>query len=201
MDQTVVLSLTEKGSDEVLHRTCKLGIKLRSVLLLLNRPQTVQFTLQKSVFPKDEILAAIDTLLNDGFIVQKAGQPEDLAIKEAEAPRPAVAATAAAAPTGITKPATAPLPKAPGAQSAQAPSSEFGLSDEIILSEAKFLLIDFCVDCFGMQSEKLTEDIRSCRSSAALNLVLKEIVAMTGKHKPDQINALKEAIRKANETA
>ena len=196
MDQTVVLSLTEKGSDEVLHRTCKLGIKLRSVLLLLNRPQTVQFTLQKSVFPKDEILVAIDALLNDGFIAQKAGLPGEPAIKEAEVPRPA---GAAAASTVTPKPA--PLPKAPGAQPAQAPSGEFSLNDEIILSEAKFLLIDFCVDCFGMQSEKLSEDIRSCRSSAALNLLLKEIVALTSKQKPDQVNALKEAIRKANETA
>ena len=111
------------------------------------------------------------------------------------APLHAVSGFAQMAASQATAPAAA-APKAPPVA-----VGEFDLDEEIILSEAKFLLIDFCVDCFGMQSEKLTEDIRGCKTVGALRSLVKELLAMVSQHKPDQMNAFRDTIRKVNETA
>ena len=188
MDHTATLHLTDKGTDEVANRTFKLGIKLRSVLLLLHKPQTVEFALHKSVFPEEEVIGVIDSLVKEGFVQLEAGKP----VAAAESPPPAAA------------PAAASQPAAPAAPAAPKPASavgEFELDEEIIISEAKFLLIDFSVDCFGMQSEKLTEDIRACKTVSALRALVKELLAMVHKLKPAQLDAFRDTIRKVNETA
>ena len=41
MDSNTSLALTAKGVEEVKHRTCKLSIRKRSVLLLLETPHRV----------------------------------------------------------------------------------------------------------------------------------------------------------------
>ena len=196
MDHTATLHLTDKGTDEVAHRTFKLGIKLRSVLLLLHKPQTVEFALHKSVFPEEEVIGVIDTLVQEGFVQLEAGKPTEAEKPKAPAaPLHAVSGFAQMAASQATAPAAA-APKAPPVA-----VGEFDLDEEIILSEAKFLLIDFCVDCFGMQAEKLTEDIRACKAVGTLGNLLKELITMVSKQKPDQLNALRETVRKINETA
>ena len=196
MDHTATLHLTDKGTDEVAHRTFKLGIKLGSVLLLLHKPQTVEFALHKSVFPEEEVIGVIDTLVQEGFVQLEAGKPAEAEKPKAPAaPLHAVSGFAQMAASQATAPAAA-APKAPPVA-----VGEFDLDEEIILSEAKFLLIDFCVDCFGMQSEKLTEDIRGCKTVGALRSLVKELLAMVSQHKPDQMNAFRDTIRKVNETA
>ena len=191
MDQSAILRMTDKGTDEVAHRTFKLGIKLRSVLLLLSKPQSVQYAFQKSVFPKEEVQEAIDALVQQGFVVLEDAPPASAA--------PSAPAAAPAAPPAPA----APVPLAAQAAAAQpaAMRDDWHLDPEIILSEAKFLMIDFCVDCFGMQAEKLTEDIRACKAVGALGNLLKELIIMVGKQKPDQLNALRDTVRKINETA
>ncbi|SDG94448.1 hypothetical protein [Propionivibrio dicarboxylicus] len=177
MDHSAVLHLTEKGADEVAHRTCKLGIKLRSVLLFLQHPQSIAFTLQKSVFPEADILDAIDKLASDGFIVVEA--------PPAAAPRhnASIASPQSAIATPETK------------------AADFAIGDDILLSEARFLLIDFCVDCFGMAAEKFTDDLRACKSVSALRAVLKELLPLVGAQKPEQLPALRDTIRAINDTA
>ena len=191
MDQSAILRMTDKGTDEVAHRTFKLGIKLRSVLLLLSKPQSVQYAFQKSVFPKEEVQEAIDALVQQGFVVLEDAPPASAA--------PAAPAAAPAAPPAPA----APVPPAAQAAAAQPAGmrDDWHLDPEIILSEAKFLMIDFCVDCFGMQAEKLTEDIRACKAVGTLGNLLKELITMVSKQKPDQLNALRETVRKINETA
>ena len=189
MDPAAKLLLTDKGADEIAHRTFKLGIKLRSVLLLLQHPQTVEFTVQKSVFPKEEIVGAIGTLLESGFIAPDPAGQSGGEVGSAEKP------PAAAALSPLTN-APAATPVAPALT-----ASDLTLNDEIMLSEAKFLLIDFCVDCFGMQCEKLTDDIRVSKSIGGLRVVLKELASAIGTHKPAQLITLREIVRQINETA
>ena len=195
MDQSAFLRITDKGTDEVAHRTFKLGIKLRSVLLLLHQPHSVQVTIQKSVFPKEEIVEAIDALVQQGFVTVEAAPPDAAlqATAAPAAPKPAPVAQPAPAQQAAATPAAAPK--------AAAASDSWDLEAEIILSEAKFLLIDFCVECFGMQSESLTDDIRACKSVNALSQLLRELIGLVKKQKPDQLIALQETVRKINETA
>ena len=195
MNQTAILHITDKGADEVSHRTYKLGIKLRSLLLLLGKPQSVQYAFQKSVFPKEEIEEAIGALVQQGFVELKDGPQESISIQE-----PA-AALEVAIPT--LQKQSSPTATAASASPAAAalPRGDWEIDPEIILSEAKFLLIDFCVDCFGMQSEKLTEDIRACKTPATFGNLLRELVGMVSAQKPDQIGKLKATVRSINETA
>ena len=54
MDSNTSLALTAKGVEEVKHRTCKLSIRKRSVLLLLETPHRVDHLLQKTVLQPEE---------------------------------------------------------------------------------------------------------------------------------------------------
>jgi hypothetical protein len=91
---------------------------------------------------------------------------------------------------------------------ALAPSISAGISlknlqldDEIILSEAKFLLSDFCVDSFGTQSKGFGEDIRACHDVAHIRQCLQKIFELTTKHCPEQLPKLLEIVKEINETA
>lgn len=80
-------------------------------------------------------------------------------------------------------------------------SNRFHLKDEIVLPEAKFLMIDFWVDCFGMESESFTEAIQACESVRDLGGCLGSIVAAVEEQCPDQMPALNKLIREINATA
>lgn len=77
---------------------------------MLDKLQTVENVLHKSVFPKEEIVSDIQELIRDGFVAISGA---DTAVQAAEA-------------TGS--------------------HGKLNLDDEIIVSEAKFLLTDFAVD-------------------------------------------------------
>lgn len=182
MDLSTTLYLTAKGADEIAHRTMRLGIRARCVLLLLAHPQSIEFVLQKSVFPDAEIIEAIDTLAQTGFIaltpeVACASAPGDASLRSGAAP-------VAAKSDSVT----------PG-------SDDAALDEEINLPEARFLLIDFCVDCFGMQAEALSEAIRNSKSVGALRVELSELQGMINAQKPEQQEALRDIIRAINATA
>ena len=82
-----------------------------------------------------------------------------------------------------------------------APPQSLNLDDEIILSEAKFLLSDFCVDSFGTQSKGFGEDIRACHDVEHIRLCLNQIFDLTGKHCPDRLPRLLEIVKEINDTA
>jgi len=82
-----------------------------------------------------------------------------------------------------------------------ASAKDLKLDDEIILSEAKFLLSDFCVDSFGTQSKGFGEDIRACHDVEHIRQCLDKIFELTGKHCPDQLPKLFAIIKEINETA
>lgn len=170
MDLSASLHLTPKGEDEVKHRTNKLDVRKRSLLLLLEQPRTLEHLLKKTVLHPEEADGEVQSLLRDGFI--------------------AAGGAAAGAAPGL---AAAQPPSAPGAG--------FQLNAEIVVSEAKFLLIDFCVDSFGTNSETFCNDIRACHSVAAISASLGVIVAAAGKQCPDRLPALRKLIEEINATA
>ncbi len=167
------LNLTAKGREEVEHRAYKLDIKRRSVLLLLDKPHTIAEVLRTTVFPEEEILEGIQLLVRDGFI--------ELAREGAQPP----AAT----------PPPSPPPHAP------ASAGGLRLDDEIMLSEAKFLLVDFCVDSFGTDSQAFVDQIRASKTVRELESYLKQVFDATKKLCPDRLPILAGVVKEINETA
>ena len=170
MDSSSKVHITQKGVDEVARRVFKLGIKKRSVLIQLTQPVTINHLLQKTVFPKNEIVEAIQSLAEEGFVAID-GYVASQAVSQ-DIPKPS-----------------------------KTIENSFELGNEIILSEAKFLLIDFCVDCFGTQSEALAAAIRACKDAPQFGLLLKKLASVVEKQYPGQLPALRIVIRRINETS
>lgn len=173
MDLSANLNLTQKGEDEVKRRAYKLSMRKRSVLILLDKPKPVEQVLTKCVFPRNEVIEEIEALIQDGFISLGGGG-------DVNAARPA-----------------APVPQAV----APAASGTFHLDDEIIVSEAKFMLTDFSVDSFGTQSQGFVDAIRACKKVQDVRLCLSGILAATEKQCPNRLPVLLGLIKEINETA
>ena len=180
MDLSASLNLTEKGLDEVKRRMYKLSIRKRSVLILLEQPHTVEHLLQKTVLHRDELMLEIEILVRDGFLAI-GGSPSV---------------------SSQTAPASAPAPGRP-ADPVVIPGDDslFHLDEEIILSEAKFLLTDFCVDSFGTQSQAFVDEISVCRSPESLGNCLRKIFSAANTQCKDRLPTLISLIKTINETA
>ena len=72
------------------------------------------------------------------------------------------------------------------------------LANGVVLSEAKLLLIDFCIEHFGMRSGNLIKIIVKSTTIDVLNNLLIKLAKLTAKLKPDQLGTLGEIVRKAN---
>ena len=168
-----MLQLTPKGEDELKHRTHRLSVRKRSLLLLVEHPRTLGDLFKKTVLHQEEVAGEVQSLLNDGFI-SVAGK------------------------NGSAR----PVPPTPS-RAEKPPSSAggFQLNDEIVISEAKFLLIDFCVDSFGTHSDTFCHDIHGCHSVAAVAKCVGAIVAAAGKECPDRLPVLVKVIEEINATA
>ena len=77
----------------------------------------------------------------------------------------------------------------------------FELNDAIVLSEAKYLLIDFCVDSFGTHAQTLADGIRVCKTPESLAKSLQTIAEAAEKQCPDRLPALFQILQEINETA
>jgi len=162
------LYLSRKGEEELKTRIHKLGMKKRSLLILLDRPQIVADVLNKSVLQEAECLEELQSLLREGFISDDSAQSVQ--------------------PTGLTKPAAAV-------------QGGLYLVEEIVLSEAKFLLVDFCVDHFGTQSQRFVDDIRRSADLGGIRQCLAQVAEQVEKNHPKQRGTLTELVREINETA
>lgn len=164
MDLSASLSLTPKGVDEVSNRTCKLGVRQRGILLLLGKPQTLEYIFIKlQIFDHEEIMEVISNLSNEGFVEVRGG-----------------AMPRATAPTS---------------------GRNIQLQDGIIISEAKFLLVDFCVDSFGKHAQKLMDELDGCKNEKHLQTCLKNIHAAIEEHNPSRLAVLLKVITDINATA
>ena len=95
----------------------------------------------------------------------------------------------------------AELPAVPDPAVAEAPVGGMHLDEEVMLSEAKFLLVDFCVDSFGTQSQAFVDEIRECRSAKDLDVYLRTIVTATRKNCPHRFATLTSVVDEINATA
>jgi hypothetical protein len=170
VDASITLYNTPKGTDEIQHRTHKLNIKKRSLLILLETPHTIEEVMRKTVFPHNEVADEILALIQEGFIRQ--GSSDE-----------------------------APSLGSAGSQGPSASPQMLQLDNEIILSEAKFLLSDFCVDSFGTQSKGFAEDIRACQDVDHIRQCLNKIFALTSKHCPEHLPRLLDIVKEINDTA
>jgi hypothetical protein len=75
------------------------------------------------------------------------------------------------------------------------------LADGFVLSEAKFLLIDFCVDSFGTQAQAFINQIEGCKNPSGLQLYLNNIHAAIQNKYADRLPVLMKAIVEINKTA
>ena len=164
MNLSASVSLTPKGVDEALNRTYKIHIRQRSVLILLAKPQSVEYILQKQqLFKQDEVFEIINQLINEGFVEINGG----------------------------------------GMQRSSAPiaGGNMQLLEGIIISEAKFLLVDFCVDSFGTKSQAFVDEIGGCKNEKSLQLSLGNIYSAIETQSPDRLPLLMKIVAEINATA
>ena len=86
MDALTTLHITAKGEAEVKHRTHKLSMKKRSVLILLDKPKTLEQLLSKTVLHPDETLGEIEALMRDGFVDAWGSIPDAETVPAKNAP-------------------------------------------------------------------------------------------------------------------
>ena len=96
----------------------------------------------------------------------------------------------------IVRPAATVSPAVPSVS-----NEKLHLDDEIIVSEAKFMLTDFSVDSFGTQSQAFVDAIRACKKVQDIRLCLSGILAATEKQCPNRVPVLLGLINEINETA
>jgi hypothetical protein len=176
MNPSQSISLTQKGVDEVSKRVYKLSMKKRSVLILLQEARTIQYVLDRAVLDAKELLDEIVDLGKEGFL--KLGGEN--------------------ASVGVSVPSNkAEQPKISPAR------LEGGLDihEEIILSEARFLMVDFCVDVFGTGSQTFVDKLGSCKSVGQFTECVKQICEATKSKHPEKIQAFEVVLKEINKTA
>lgn len=172
MNLSANLYITAKGEDEIKRRVYKLDMKKRSLLILLARPQSIEYLTSKSVLPPQEFSATVNSLIQDGFIA-----------------------------TGDSAAVFVPArPSSPATQPPEA-GSTIHIEDDVVISEAKFLLTNFCVDSFGTDSQEFVDTIRSCKSVGDIRYHLSTIYAAAEMRCPAQIPTLQNVVREINATA
>jgi len=87
------------------------------------------------------------------------------------------------------------------AEAAAPSAADLRLQDGIIVAEAKFLLVDFCVNSFGTQSQMFTDEIGKCKNEQSLRVCLKNIYAVTQDSCPDRLPSLLKTVAEINQTA
>lgn len=72
------------------------------------------------------------------------------------------------------------------------------LEDAVAVSQARFALSDFCLDCFGLNAQPLIDAIGRCSSTDKLQIVLDSIAGTVRKEYPEKYSALTMCIRDIN---
>jgi hypothetical protein len=81
------------------------------------------------------------------------------------------------------------------------PVDGLDLKHGIFLSEARFLLTDFCVDVLGAGSEKLTTGVENANGVDGLRDCLRDIAALIAQEHPAALPTLHGIVLAINETA
>lgn len=183
--------LTLKGTEELTARTYRLDLKLRNLLFQIQRgTATVEALLQNSLFPREEVVEKLRMLLKDQFVALGNGG--------AAAPAKAPGTITRAPPTleiNETLESAGPVTRSRGAA-----SPFLTLHPEVSLSQARFVLCDFCLDVFGMTAQEIIDPINACTDVAALQHVLDRISMQLQRSAPDQVQSLAARVKEINDT-
>jgi hypothetical protein len=188
------LMLTLKGAEELSQRTHRLDLKLRNILFLIQKgTPTIDAILQNSIFPQDEVIEKLRGLVKERFVEVNAGaapagaaSPSESVVAEA---RPATLGNAVD-PTTIG-----------GSPFARTSRPAFPVLDSgVSMSQARFLLCDFCLDQFGARAQPLIDAIEATSDVAELQQVLDGITAEVRRHIKDQLPVLMATVRDINQT-
>lgn len=176
MDLTQSLSLTPKGEDELKNRVYKLNMKKRNVLILLQQPRTIQYVTDKAVFDAKELLEEIVTLVKEGFLKLSGEGGID---------------TASLSGVGAQAEKPKPIPF----------DGNLTISEDIILSEARFLMVDYCVEVFKTNSTKFVEKLGVCKTVEEFTQCALEICEVTKSKYPEYAPAFHGVLKEINSTA
>lgn len=165
--------LTTKGSEELTLRTYRLDIKLRSLLVLIQKcSPTVEAIVQKSIFPRDEALERLRGLIKEQFVALDNSSDSE-------------------SPATLNGGSSAPV------AGSGAPTLEPGIS----LSQARFGLSDFCLDAFGVEAQSLIDAINRAVDIAALQRVVDELAGLARKnHQDELVSDLQARVRDINDS-
>lgn len=180
------LALTLKGTEELALRTYRLDIKLRNILFLIQKgTPTTEAILQNSIFPRDEVIEKLRLLLKEQFVEASLAAGHGGSAARAES----------------TEVAAGPATVGPAPYDRSAPAVLPTLEPKVSMSQARFLLSDFCLDQFGAKAQPLTDAIEAAGAVADLQQVLDGITAEVRKRFQDQVPALLAKVREINQTA
>lgn len=198
-------ALTLKGAEELAARSYRLDVKLRNILFLIQKGSASFDTiLQNSIFPREEVLERVRGLINDKFIALTPAEGVAAAAAAATAPAPSGHATGAhTAPAGGAPPTLAAGITANG-QWTVTRKPEDGcpmLDPGVSISQARFVLCDFCLDEFGTDSGEKTDAVNAAKGVTALQRVLDEIYEeLRGARHRDALATLAERVQDINDT-
>ncbi|MEW6445993.1 MAG: hypothetical protein AB1479_08160 [Pseudomonadota bacterium] len=191
------LQITPKGEQELKQRTHRLDFRKRSLLILLVRAQSLEELLRKTVLPEKVFNTELDALLAEGFVA--TGHEPDGATLPSNQASPLTRMSSFFG--GNHAPARDDDPIQADTEDALLTPEEVHIDENIILSEAKFLLTDFCVDCFGTNSTTFVEEVRACRGAGEFKICLDRIMAAAARQCPERMSALMTLVREINDTA
>jgi len=174
MDKAASLRLTPAGEQVLLHRTHKLSIKQRSLLILLTAPQSVGQLLERTILPAAEFFGEMRSLIEGGFVAPDVHP----------------------APSAKTGQVKVP-PVGQGNPGHETPTPAF--KEGLVLSEAKFLLVDFCIDVFGTDAPALIDRIQSCDNIQEFSTCYAKVWSLVKKHRPGQSSKMELLIQAIND--
>jgi hypothetical protein len=178
--------LTLKGTEELALRSHRLDVRLRNILFLIQRgTPTVDAILKNSIFPREEVIEKLRGLLKERFVaLSSEGLPAPVGA-DARSGTLEIAADAASGAAATVARTAQPI----------FPTLDSGVS----MSQARFVLCDFCLDQFGMKAQPLVDAIESAADVAELQRVLDAITTEIRKHSKDQLPALIARVREINQ--
>lgn len=169
--------LTAKGVDELSQRRYRLDARERNILFLIQKgTPTIEGILDNTIFPRDVVVERLQALVREQFVTAHPGSDALPA-----APRPATLPPAIA---------EAPMPRA----SSDFPQLDSGVS----ISQARFVLSDFCLDLFGTKGKPLIEALGEASDLESLQRALEQVTREVRRQRRSQMSALLARVREIN---
>ena len=173
MSQIEEYIVTEKGVSEISSRAYKIGVKGRSILLLLSSPHSIPQIIKKTSFSREDVISQIIFLSKNDFIKQYLP---------------------GAATNGGNSSSVA------AGQGVQIPE-RLRIHEDAIISEAKFLLSDFAMDNFYSQAQELCNEVRAGKTVLDVQRFLLKLYTMTHQSCPAKKETLLALVVEINQTA